>query len=500
MRPSSESGSQADAASMQRFHYPQELRRTMHLFGSFAVAFSFISVTTGIFANFELVLDRCGPAGFWTWPLVVIGQFLVACVFADLSARMPLTGYAYQWVGRIAGRGLGWFAGWVSVCFLTIVIPSVDHGIASLLGHVSDIPLAAASMKWLVCGLIGLQAVIQIFGVRLADRINSAAVFTEVIGIVGLVIVLAVMLVQHPPSHEILWAHPELPSGQSYLPIWIMGILLGAYTIVGFESAANLAEETLDAANTVPKAILGSVIVSGVVGMAFLLVTILSIDDLGAVIESPHPLPSIIEHRLGREIGWAFFALVGISIFACGLVVMASGSRMIFAMARDGAFVGNRWLGRVSPTTGAPVPAIVLVAGLAMIVELFSESLAQLLAAAAILPAIVYLVTVLAYLTRHRALPAQLGRFTLGRWGRPIAGCAAIWLVLMLGLLSIPAEFRSATWASLLLCLAGVLIYNLSIRRRLAWHATQVSAASTNTATRATTTRETSFPSRDNSV
>ena len=80
---------------MSTFLYSQELRRTIRLFGSFAVAFSFISITTGIFANYDTMLDTSGPVGIWMWPIVTVGQLLVALVFAELAARMPITGYSY---------------------------------------------------------------------------------------------------------------------------------------------------------------------------------------------------------------------------------------------------------------------------------------------------------------------------------------------------------------------------------------------------------------------
>ena len=189
---------------MSRFHYKQELRRTIRLFGSFAVAFSFISITTGIFANYELVLDRSGPAGIWTWPVVIVGQLLVALVFGELAAKMPLTGYSYQWVTRLGGSGWGWFTGWVSICFLIIVIPSVNHGIASVVGHIWDIPNASIGLKWIVCGVIALQALIHVFGVRFAERINSAAVFSEILGMVGLVLIFVFLAVKNQPSLGIL--------------------------------------------------------------------------------------------------------------------------------------------------------------------------------------------------------------------------------------------------------------------------------------------------------
>ncbi len=83
---------------------------------------------------------------------------------------------------------------------------------------------------------------------------------------------------------------------------------------------------------------------------------------------------------------------------------MASGSRMIYAMARDSALIGNSKLRSVSRTTSAPVPAILLVAGLGIIAELFFKSLEQLLAAAAVLPALIYLSTVSPYGRRRHSL------------------------------------------------------------------------------------------------
>ena len=165
-------GTAGDQRAMSSFRYAQELRRTIRFFGSFAVSFSFISITTGIFANYKSLLANSGPVGLWTWPLVTVGQLLVALVFAELSSRMPLTGYSYQWVTRLAGPALGWLTGWIAVCFLVIVVPSVDHVIADVIGHVFKIPADSAWLTAIVCGVIGLQAMIHVFGVRLANVIN----------------------------------------------------------------------------------------------------------------------------------------------------------------------------------------------------------------------------------------------------------------------------------------------------------------------------------------
>ena len=466
MQTTDQRGSQSDQQVMAAFQYKQELRRTIRLFGSFAVAFSFISITTGIFVNYSDVLQKSGPAGFWTWPIVTVGQLLVALVFAELAGRMPLTGYSYQWVTRLAGPGWGWFTGWVAICFLIIVVPSVDHGLAEVIGHMGGFERTSPWLTFVVCVTMVIQALIHVSGVRLANLINSVAVFTEVVGMVGLVIVFAALTIHNQPSLEVLFERgPEPPA--PYWPAFVMACLMGAYTLVGFESAANLSEETVDAARTVPKAVIGSVVVSGVVGTLFLVLTALGIEDLEAVMGSTYPLPAIIEGSLGATVATAFFVLVGISIFACGLVIMASGSRMIYAMARDRVFVANRLFKQVSPRTSAPVPAVLLMMVLGIAAELFSDSLRQLVLAAAVLPAVIYLVTVCAYVLRRQTMSVRFGTFSLGRWGTPVAVAAICWLLAIIAILTVPSDFHRAALISLALCLAGPVLYFVWIRPRI---------------------------------
>ena len=86
------SASQADrdAADLERFGYKQELNRGLGTFSSFAVAFSYISPSTGIFTLFFLGMSALGARLFWTWPVVALFQFIVALNFAEVSSHFPL--------------------------------------------------------------------------------------------------------------------------------------------------------------------------------------------------------------------------------------------------------------------------------------------------------------------------------------------------------------------------------------------------------------------------
>jgi len=73
-----------DTADLERFGYKQELKRDLGTFSSFAVAFSYISPSTGIFTLFALGLTTIGGVFIWSWQLVALGQFCIALGFAEL--------------------------------------------------------------------------------------------------------------------------------------------------------------------------------------------------------------------------------------------------------------------------------------------------------------------------------------------------------------------------------------------------------------------------------
>ena len=65
---------------VERAGYKPELRRSLRFFSMFAIAFSIISITTGIFLNYGFGLAYWGPASIWTWPIVGVGNLMIALV------------------------------------------------------------------------------------------------------------------------------------------------------------------------------------------------------------------------------------------------------------------------------------------------------------------------------------------------------------------------------------------------------------------------------------
>lgn len=455
---------------LHKYGYQQEFRRELKRFASFAIGFSFISITTGIFTTYGSVLNWGGPRGIWTWPIVATGQLLVALVFAALASRIPIAGYSYQWVSRLANPKIGWLVGWVSFMFLTIVVVSVDYAISqtvlpSLLNY-AETPINA----WIVTAIIiVLQASLILSSTFWTTRINNTAVGTEVIGIVGLTVLLLIVgairgLLQpgHLFSTGVISPANYFTLGElTAVGPFIFCFLLGAYTIVGFEAAANLAEETDQAHRVVPFAMWSAVLLSGVVGFLFLIVLDLASGDLKALSSSSTPVADIVTQTLGRVVGDIFLVLVTFSIFACGLVIFVTATRLVWAMSRDERFPGYHLFRRVNARTRTPLLATILCGILIeVILAVFAtqpNTLTSLFSASSLLPAIIYLSTVLLYIfTRHK-LPKARG-FDLGRFEWPVMILALIWLVFELSIFR-DASFKTPWLYTLVMFVIGLLYF-----------------------------------------
>lgn len=438
-RAADSDGLTADADDLAAFGYRQELRRGIGGFSSFAVAFSLISVLTGVFANFDHGLRQVGGALVWSWLVVLAGQMLVALVLADLAVRMPLSGYGYQWTSRLANPHAGFFVGWMLLVQFLSGFPGVCATLARhtapLLGTGWTTP---QGLTLLTLAVIALVALFHLAGLRLAAACNDAGVWAELVGVALLVAGLLTVAVLRGATPAILFEPRAASGGPSGLGDWALSLLLGAWCLTGFEAAADLAEETRQPRRTVPRAILGALLAAGLAGLLLLVGLCLSIADLAATQSSPAPLAGLLRGTFGDVGTTLVLWVVGVSVFACALASMAAASRLLFSLARDGMLPGSRLLAAVDPGRGTPAAAIACVwaASSAVVIALpVLDVVTQISAVAGYLG---YAGILLAAIRADS--PPSAGGFTLGR-ARPLVGWAALaWVIGVTLALTLPAS------------------------------------------------------------
>src|SRR5207253_6978359 len=186
-----------DEADLERFGYKQELKRTLGVFSSFAVAFSYISPSTGIFTLFALGLATIGGVFIWSWPIVALGQLVVALGFAELSSHYPVAGSVFQWTKYLAGKSYSWFNGWIYLFAGILTVASVCATLPlALIPAFNNMGwnLAAthSNQRWIAVITLVAITVMNIFGVRLVAIVNNTGVLFEILGMVIFAFVVAI--------------------------------------------------------------------------------------------------------------------------------------------------------------------------------------------------------------------------------------------------------------------------------------------------------------------
>ena len=456
---------------LNEFGYTQKFLRTIKSFDSFAVAFSFISITTGIFTTFGYLLATGGPRGLWTWPIVIIGQYFVAMIYGALSSRIPLAGYSYQWGSRLAGWRTGWWLGWISMCFLFIVVVSVDYAFVQvafqpLIGQAYT-PMSAAIETAIT---IAIQGLIIYASTKTTARLNSAAVVTEVAGIIVLVLALVIGAIVKNHGHvSNIFSTGTVPSEGywKWIGPFMLSTLLGAYTVVGFEAASNLAEETDNARHVIGSSMRRAVALSGIMGMILLLGASFAIHDMEATSKSASPIAYLVQENLGTIASKILIFIVCISIFACGMINLMTNTRLIYAMGRDGRLPGHKSLSQAPKPTGGPSWATFVASFIPIVIVLTlsksSNTLTTLFSAATIMPALSYLGTVLLFIKVRKNMRSSEERKS---WEGPVSVLAVIWLLFELSCLVFPSQFRNAQYYVLGTLAIGIIFFAIASAKK----------------------------------
>lgn len=461
----------SDDQQLAQFGYQQTLKRSMGWFSSFAVSFSFISITTGIFANYGFGIDHGGPEFIWTWILVGIGQSLVAICLANLAPRVPLTGAMYNWGAKLMGRRYGWITGWFVMAGYLAGYAGVAYAFSSYFAPYVGIGSTQGVIVLTTVVVIAIVAIINIAGMTWSSRVNNASVITEIVGItlvgIGLLIYVLVSGNAHTSylsSNVGLMSNGSL--GHTTFSGLAVSLLMGAYTLIGFECAADLSEETKGAVTRVPRSIISSAVISAVLGFFVLLGFTLAIPNLHAVESSGTPLLVIMQHYLGPVVTKLAMAMVFISIFACTLMNTATPARQLFALSRDRLIPPSKGLTRVSRTSHSPYVAIIVVSVIAILFTLVAKAEAVITSVSSVAIYLGYGLVIIAGLINVRGLTNPEGSFDLKRWHKPVSIAALIWLVVAIVALTLPAPGHDAAYGAIVVAALGVGWYFVYVRRQ----------------------------------
>lgn len=423
-----------DVATLRGMGYSQELARRMGAFSNFAVSLSIICILAGGITSFHLGFCSVGGAAIGiVWPLCCAFSLIVALAMAQVASAFPTAGGLYHWAAILGGRGWGWATAWFNLAGLIAVLAAINVGMFQFVTGAfwPDAKVGISEQILAMVLITGSQAVLNHLGIRVTAWLTDFSGYW----ILAVSALLTGALLWHSPgldfSRLVTFTNFSIES-ESCFPVWpetssilwlsLLGSLLPAYTITGFDASAHTAEETIGAAANVPRGIVRSVLVSGIAGWVLLSSIVIAMPSLeGGAMRGPQVVFWTMRETLPSWLTLLLFGAIGVAQYLCGLATVTSASRMTYAFARDGGLPASHLLRQVSPRFQSPVAAIWTVAISATLFTVYTPVYSTITAVCVIFLYISYVLpTILGFLAYGKTWN-NMGPWTMGVWYRPAA-------------------------------------------------------------------------------
>jgi APA family basic amino acid/polyamine antiporter len=249
------------------------LRRVLGLPALIAVGLG--TMLGGIFTTVGAGAHAAGPAVVAAFGLSGVTCLFVALCYAELASMVPIAGSAYTYAYAALGEIVAWVIGWdlvleygISVAPLAATFSGSLQQLMSGAGvtlpkwaQTADvvftrggIDLAHSQVDLIACLAIVALAVVLATGIRESSATNVVLVIIQLIALVGFVVFLSGAI--HPAAY-----HP-------FAPLGLHGIVTSAavvfFAYIGFDTVTVASEEARNPRRDVPRAIIASLIVGGI--------------------------------------------------------------------------------------------------------------------------------------------------------------------------------------------------------------------------------------------
>jgi len=407
---------QTEAASAS----PPGLRRGSLAFGrTVALSVGIQGPTAGVIVGPAVIASVVGGPGALAQVLGLVAMAFVAYAFWRFTRSFNTAGSVLAFNGTALGACYGFVSAWLLLLVYTSFAGAVFASTASIAQSFAASLGLHAWWLWFALAGAALAVALAYLSIGLSQLV---ILVVEGLAIVLVLVVGVTVVVQGGYHGHGLSAAPFRPSGVG-VSVLALGVVNAFSQFSGFEGAATLGEESRRSTRTIPAAIAVSLAVSAGVYIFLTWVVYGSFGSIESLVADPAPLVTVADHALGSGVGKAVNAAGIISAFGAQLACITAGSRLLYALGREGGRPGNL-LTRTSARTGAPVGAlsIVSVVSFAALLAFSFEAtairaLTLIVTYGAYLLLVAYLMTVLAALVwtvRTVPRPAPLAILGVG--------------------------------------------------------------------------------------
>lgn len=317
-----------------------------------------------VFTTYGIVTQLTGGRVPLAYVITLVAMAFTARSYARMVVAYPYAGSAYVYTQRTFGGGIGFLVGW-ALMLDYLFLPMINY---LVIGIYLEAAFPGVPAWVFVLASIALVTVLNIIGIVSVARANVAIIGIQTLFILAFIVFGAASLSGATVDPLAPFVGDGTVDGTGVL---FAGAAVLCLSFLGFDSVSTLAEEAKEPTRTVPKAIVITTLVAGVIfiGLSYLSQLVFPSNAFSDVDSAAL---DVMTSAGGQFLAVAFTASYVTGALGSALTSQASVSRIIFAMGRDGV-LPTRFFGTLSKRYGTPVTAIVcvsVVSLLALVIDL----------------------------------------------------------------------------------------------------------------------------------
>jgi putrescine importer len=285
-----------------------------------------------------------------------IAIFFTAYSYSHMVKAYPTSGSAYTYTKKAIHPKAGFLVGWALLLdyIFSPIIAILTFGIFMN----TEFP-AVPTFVWIIAMNIFL-AIVNVVGIKSAARVSGLSVMVQ-IGFILLFCILTAkdILVGHTEATSLFSLTPFFSQDMAFSAIF-SGAAVICFCFLGFDAVTTMAEETLEAKKTIPKAIFLIVMIAATMYIAISYLSQVAFPNF-TFTNPDNAAYSLIQLIGGNVLSSIFIIVLIIATFTQGVSSMTSVSRFLYALGKE-AILPKKLFTSIHPKYKTPVANIVFVA------------------------------------------------------------------------------------------------------------------------------------------
>ena len=319
-----------------------KLLKTLTLFQVVVMGLAYLT-PMAVFDTFAIVGDITDGRVATAYLLALGGILLTAFSYGHLVRRFPSAGSAYT--SLLDYMFMPMINILLAKIYLTAMFPGVD--------------------PWIfIFGLVTVMTFLNLRGIKLVANLNGFIVFIQIAIILTFLGLIAWGLSHGEGAGTLMSSRPFHVESASMLPLFTGATIL-CFSFLGFDGLSSLSEETPNAGKVIPRAIVLTALIGGIIFVTVSYSLQLFFPDLARFKEPDAVLPEIALYVGGTLFQSVVLVCTTAAVLASGMAAHAGVSRILYVMGRD-RMIPERVFGYIHPTWRTPAINVLLVGALAL--------------------------------------------------------------------------------------------------------------------------------------